>query len=82
MPGKSKISRKAERGFHVSILEVEGGHHAGGVLPRCDQCGIHMPAARTFKHRKTENCNKVTERRIQRSDLEMSARCGEMEFSL
>ena len=51
-------------------------------LPRCDKCGIHMPAARIFKHRHMDNCNKATERRLWRRDMEMSARCGEMEFSM
>ena len=51
-------------------------------LPRCDQCGMHMPAARIFNHRQSDKCNKATERRLQRRDVEMEARCGEMEFSL
>ena len=41
-----------------------------------------MPAARIFKHKQTDECNKATERRLWRRDLEMSARCGEMEFSI
>ena len=30
-PIKGKISGKTEVAFHVSTLEVEGGHHAGGA---------------------------------------------------
>ena len=51
-------------------------------LPLRDQCGMHMPAANIFKHRKTDKCNKATERRIEQRDVEMAERCGEMEFSL
>ena len=31
-------------------------------LPRCDQCGMHMPEVRIFKHRKFDKCHKATER--------------------
>ena len=51
-------------------------------LPRCDQCGMHMQAARLFKHRRSEKCHKFTEIRIRQRDVEMAARCGEMEFNL
>ena len=49
-------------------------------LPRCDQCGMHMRAARMIKYRRTDKCNKAMERRIRWKDVEMTARCGEMEF--
>ena len=29
-------------------------------LPRCDQCGMHMPASMVSKHRQTDKCNKAT----------------------
>ena len=51
-------------------------------LPQCYKCGMHMPAANIFKHRKTDKCNKATERRTEQRDVEMAERCGEMEFSL
>ena len=50
--------------------------------PRCDQCGIHMPEARLFKHIRTDKCNKAAERRIRKRYVEMTAMCGEMKFSL
>ena len=34
------------------------------TFPRCDQCGMLMPAARLFKHGQLEKCHKATERRI------------------
>ena len=43
---------------------------------------MHMQAVRLFKHWQSEKCNKLTERRIRRRDVEMAARCGEMEFNL
>ena len=51
-------------------------------LPRFDQCGMHMPPARIFKHRKTDKCNKSVERRLRRKYVDMKARCGEINFSL
>ena len=35
-----------------------------------------------FKHRHTDKCNKAIERRLQRRDVEMTVRCGNMEYSL
>ena len=52
------------------------------LLTQFYQCGIHMQAARLFKHRHLDKCHKSTERRIWRRDVEMAARCGEMEFDL
>ena len=51
-------------------------------LPICDQCRIHIPTARLFKHSQMDKCNKVTERRIGWRYVEMAARCGKMECSL
>ena len=34
-------------------------------LPRCDQCGMHMQAARLFKYWQSEKCHKLTEKWIQ-----------------
>ena len=51
-------------------------------LPRCDQCRMHMQKARILKYWQSEKCHKSTYRRIQQKDVEMAARCGEMEFSL
>ena len=52
------------------------------LLPRCEKCGMHMPAANIFKHRQSEKCHKATERRLRRRDVEMAARFWEMELSL
>ena len=52
------------------------------TIPRCDQCGMHMPASRIFKHRKTNKFNKAKERRILQRDIEMAESCGEMELDL
>ena len=43
----------------VSIMQ-EGPEQ----LPRCDQCGMHMPTARIFKHGQSNKCHKATERRF------------------
>ena len=51
-------------------------------LPRCDQCGMHMTAVNIFNHRQLDKCNKATERILRRIDVEMTARCGQMELIL
>ena len=51
-------------------------------LPWCDQCGMHMQAARLFKHWISDKSHKLMERRLRQRDVEMAARCGEMEFNL
>ena len=61
----------------VAIMQ-EGPEH----LLWCDQYGIHMPAATLFNHRHTDKCNKATNRRLRRRDVEMAETCGETEFSL
>ena len=38
-------------------------------LLRCDQCRIHMPAARFFNHRQVDKCNKATEKRLIQRDV-------------
>ena len=40
-----------------------------------------MQAARLFKHWQSDKCHKLTERRLRQRDVEMAARCGEMEFN-
>ena len=40
-------------------------------LPRYDQCGMHMQAARLFKHRKLDKFHKLTERRPRKRDVVM-----------
>ena len=52
------------------------------LFPWCDQCGMHIPAAELFKHMQLDKCNKATEIRLRRRDVDMAERCGEMEFSL
>ena len=41
-----------------------------------------MQAARLFKHQDLDKCHISTEIRLQRRDVEMAARCGEMEFNI
>ena len=51
-------------------------------FPRCDQCGMNMPADRFLKHKQSGKSHKATERRLWRRDVDMAEMCGEMEFSL
>ena len=43
---------------------------------------MHIPADNIFNHRQKDKCNKVTERGLQRRDVETEARFWEMDFSL
>ena len=52
------------------------------LLLRCDKCGTHMQADRIFKHWHLEKFHKLTKRKLRWRDVEMAARCGEMEFSI
>ena len=73
------------RGQFMNIhcnLKVEILQEVPEPLPRCDQCGMHMPEDRLFIHRRSDECNKVMERRLRRRDVEMTVRCGDMEFIL
>ena len=47
-------------------------------LPRCDQCGMHMPESRILKHRYMDKFSKATERQTRQRHVEMTARCGNM----
>ena len=57
-------------------------HEGPEPLRWCDQCGMHMQAARLFKNRQSDKCHKSTERRLRWRDVEIVAMCGEMEFNL
>ena len=48
----------------------------------CDKCWMHMQAARLFKYWQSEKFHKYRERRLRRRDVEMTERCGEMDFNL
>ena len=47
-------------------------------LPRCDQCRMHMRAAKLFKKIQMDKCNKATERRIMWIYVDITSRCDEM----
>ena len=40
-----------------------------------------MQADRLFRRQQLEKCHKLTESRLQRRDVEMAKRCGQMEFN-
>ena len=51
-------------------------------LLRCNQYMIHMPEASMGHHSQTDMCNRATEMQLQRKDVEISQRSGDIEFSL
>ena len=83
-PSKGKTPGRIREHFMLCHwkLKVAILQEGPELLPRCDQCGMYMQAARLFKHRYLDKCHKSTERRIWQRDVEMAARCWEMEFNL
>ena len=61
------------RHFWSQIAVVQ---EAREPLPRCDMCGIHVPAGRLIKHRQMERCNRNTHMRWWRRDVEIEAKCS------
>ena len=51
-------------------------------LLRCNQCGMHMPEARLWRHIHTAMGNRATDMRLQRRDMELSQISGKMDFIL
>ena len=51
-------------------------------LPRCEQCGMHIPEAWLIKPRLKERVNKETKMRLRHRDVWMAERCGEIKFSM
>ena len=51
-------------------------------LPQCDRCGVHILAARLWRHKRMASCYRAMDMRLRQRDLEMAERLGEMEFSL
>ena len=67
------------RHFRSQIAVVQEGRE---TLPRCDMCGMHMSAGRIIKHRQTARCDRNTQMRWRRRDVEIVAKCTEATFSL
>ena len=78
MPVKSKTPVRLRENFmfqhwKLKVVILQEGPE---LLPRCDQCGMHMQSFRIFKHRQLDKCHKSTERRPRKRDTEMVTRCG------
>ena len=54
----------------------------GTPLPWCPICGIHMHMVKMIRNQRTDRCNWVMEIWMQRHNMEISQRAGEMKFSL
>ena len=68
--------------YHHLRSKVEVVQEGKEPLPRCDSCGMHMPEGRLTRHRKKARCDKNTQMRWRRLDVEITARCLEATFSL
>ena len=51
-------------------------------LLRYDLCGMHMPAGKLIRHRRTACCNRNAQMRWRRWGVAINARCSEATFSL
>ena len=51
-------------------------------LPRCDMCGMHMPAGRLIRHLWTERCDRNNQMSLRRRDVEIAAKCVGATLSL
>ena len=65
--------------FKSKVAVFQGGTEP---LPRRDLCGMHMPAGRLIRHRKTARYDKNTQMRWRRWDVAITARFLEATFSL
>ena len=52
------------------------------TLPRCDLCGMHMPAGRLTKHHRTRRCDKNRQMWWRRREAAIARRCTEASFIL
>ena len=67
------------RHFRSKVVVVQEGAEP---LPCCDLCGMHMPAGRLIRHRKTARCDKNTQMMWRRQYVAIAARYSEATFSL
>ena len=51
-------------------------------LPSCNHCGRHMPEVHLENHRSMDRCEKAMDICLMRRDIEITERCGKIEFSL
>ena len=51
-------------------------------MPHCDMCGMHMPEGQITKHLQKSRCDRNTQMRCQRGEVEIAAKCTRATFSL
>ena len=78
VPGCPVISYSADRMqenfmYRYACPKVAVLQEGRETLPRCDMCGMHMPAGRMLKHQRTARCFKNTDMRIRHRDLEIAS---------
>ena len=67
------------RHFLARIKVVQEGREP---LPRCDLCGMHIPAGRLLKHQREKRCNRNTQMRWRWKDVAIVSQCEGMTFIL
>ena len=61
--------------FHLKVAVL---HKGSELLLQCDMCGMHIPAGRMIKHRRTAHCFKNMGMSLRRKDVEVTVWCAEM----
>ena len=51
-------------------------------FPQCPNCGIHISSADLIWHQRTDRRNRATDKRLQRRDVEMAQKEGDIRFSM
>ena len=67
------------RQFFSRIAVVQEGKDP---LPRCELCGMHMPAGRLINHQRKRRCDRNTQIRWRSRDVAISIQCAEASFIL
>ena len=65
--------------FQSQVVVVQEGLEP---MPRCDLCGMQIPAGGLIKHLQTERCNSNMQMMWKRHDLVIKDKCLEVTFSL
>ena len=67
------------RNFRSQVVVVQ---EVEELLPRCDLCGMQMPAGRLVKNLRTQRYNKYTQMRCRIRDVAIANKCTKTTFSL
>ena len=67
---------------YALILFLDFLSHFENVLPHRNMCGMHMPAGRLIRHRRTARCERNMKMRLRRRDVKIAEKCVGTTFIL